>query len=206
MSALRNTIKLAIILLFAQPATSFSQQYYKWVDSKGVTNYSARQPAASSKKLKINTVSTYADGSRSQNTQRQFKSNSNIPDTQYQYYSNNSNTQQYRTSAPQQRSEPDEALRQKVIKEASTIMPGAKGLTADQRNILAAESGVNVSSSPNKSYSAPMPQRQPSSISNCDGSGCWGTDGTRYNRGAGDTYFPSNGGVCQNVGGQMQCN
>ena len=43
-------------------------------------------------------------------------------------------------------------------------------------------------------------------ITNCDGAGCWGSDGTRYNRGAGDTYFPSTGGVCQSVGGQMQCN
>ena len=51
-----------------------------------------------------------------------------------------------------------------------------------------------------------MPQRQPSTITNCDGAGCWGSDGTRYNRGAGDTYFPSTGGVCQGVGGQMQCN
>ena len=71
--------------------------------------------------------------------------------------------------------------------------------------------GVNVSSgdsysNSNSSYSAPMTQRQPSSITNCDSAGCWGSDGTRYNRGAGDTYFPSTGGSCQNVGGQMQCN
>ncbi len=45
-------------------------------------------------------------------------------------------------------------------------------------------------SNSNSSYSAPMPQRQPSTITNCDGAGCWGSDGTRYNRGAGDTYFP----------------
>ena len=61
-------------------------------------------------------------------------------------------------------------------------------------------------STSSNSYSAPMPQRQPSTITNCDGAGCWGSDGTRYNRGAGDTYFPSTGGVCQSVGGQMQCN
>jgi hypothetical protein len=56
------------------------------------------------------------------------------------------------------------------------------------------------------SYSAPMPQRSPSVITNCDDSGCWGSDGTRYNKGAGNTYFPSTGGSCQNIGGQMQCN
>lgn len=56
-------------------------------------------------------------------------------------------------------------------------------------------------------YSAPIINNTtPSAIVNCDGAGCWGTDGTRYNKGAGETYFPSTGGVCQNIGGQMQCN
>lgn len=55
-------------------------------------------------------------------------------------------------------------------------------------------------------YSAPINNTAPSAIVNCDGAGCWGTDGTRYNKGAGETYFPSNGGVCQNIGGQIQCN
>lgn len=61
-------------------------------------------------------------------------------------------------------------------------------------------------STSSNSYSAPMPQRQPSTITNCDVAGCWGSDGTRYNRGAGDTYFPTTGGSCQSIGGQMQCN
>lgn len=54
-------------------------------------------------------------------------------------------------------------------------------------------------------YSAPITNTAPSAIVNCDGAGCWGTDGTRYNKGAGETYFPSTGGVCQNIGGRMQC-
>lgn len=61
-------------------------------------------------------------------------------------------------------------------------------------------------STSSNSYSATMPQRQPSTITNCDGAGCWDSNGTRYNRGAGDTYFPSTGGSCQSIGGQMQCN
>lgn len=52
----------------------------------------------------------------------------------------------------------------------------------------------------------PMPTQSPPTIVNCDGAGCWDTGGTRYNKGAGETYFPSTGGVCQNIGGQMQCN
>lgn len=56
-------------------------------------------------------------------------------------------------------------------------------------------------------YSAPTSSAAaPVSIVNCDVAGCWDTNGTRYNKGAGDTYFPSTGGSCQNVGGQMQCN
>lgn len=56
-------------------------------------------------------------------------------------------------------------------------------------------------------YNTPVAiEAAPSAIVNCDTAGCWDTSGTRYNKGAGDTYFPSTGGVCQNVGGQMQCN
>lgn len=64
-----------------------------------------------------------------------------------------------------------------------------------------------ISTQPTSSYSVPKPSASstPSQIVNCDGAGCWDTNGTRYNRGAGDTYFPSTGGVCQNVGGQMNC-
>ena len=203
MSALKNTITIGILSLSLFSIPSFAQQYYKWVDSKGVTNYSARAPANSVKKKKISTISTYADGSRYQAPQRKFSSNSAIADTQYNYYSNNTSSN-YNT--PPARSEADEALRQKVIKDASTVIPGARGLTAKQRSVLAQESGGGTSNNSNNSYSAPMPQRQPSTITNCDSAGCWGSDGTRYNKAAGDTYFPTTGGSCQNVGGQMQCN
>lgn len=43
-------------------------------------------------------------------------------------------------------------------------------------------------------------------ITNCDAGGCWDDEGGRYTRGAGDTYFPSQGGgACQMIGGRMQC-
>lgn len=44
----------------------------------------------------------------------------------------------------------------------------------------------------------------PSHLTSCDGSGCWDNLGNRY-RGSGDTYFPSGGGVCRDIGGQLQC-
>lgn len=59
---------------------------------------------------------------------------------------------------------------------------------------------------PSSFYSAPMPPSPPPNITSCDGAGCWDNRGTRYNKGAGSTYFPSSGGSCQNIGGQMQCN
>lgn len=43
-------------------------------------------------------------------------------------------------------------------------------------------------------------------ITNCDSGGCWDSAGGRYNRGAGNTYFPAaGGGACQMVAGRMQC-
>lgn len=59
---------------------------------------------------------------------------------------------------------------------------------------------------PSTSYSAPMPPSAPPNITSCDGAGCWDSQGTRYNKGGGNTYFPSTGGSCQGIGGTMQCN
>ena len=62
------------------------------------------------------------------------------------------------------------------------------------------------SSSSSRTSNLPMPSQAPSVITNCDNTGCWDNLGTRYNKGAGNTYFRSTGGVCQGIGGQMQCN
>lgn len=46
----------------------------------------------------------------------------------------------------------------------------------------------------------------PGMITNCDAGGCWDSAGGRYNKGAGNTYFPAKGGgACQMVAGRMQC-
>lgn len=45
----------------------------------------------------------------------------------------------------------------------------------------------------------------PSIITNCDSSGCWDTQGGRYHRGAGNTYFGPSGAACQRTGSQMNC-
>jgi len=45
-------------------------------------------------------------------------------------------------------------------------------------------------------------------VANCDQTGCWGNDGTRYTRGAGNVMFGSNGKTCQSAapGAPLSCN
>lgn len=45
---------------------------------------------------------------------------------------------------------------------------------------------------------------RPKIIASCDHGGCWDTSGNRYNSGAGNTFFSSNG-ACRKTGNQMQC-
>lgn len=185
-----------------------AKNYYKWVDSKGNVTYSSKRPPAGTKQQKIETLRSLGSTPAESTQRKEFKSNASIP-TQYINPYQNSNRTAYTAPRQPERSAEDEALRQKIIKEASTPIPGARGLTGSQRRTLAAMAGVDVpadNSNYRNSYSAPTPQRAPSSITNCDSSGCWGSDGTRYNKAAGNTYFPSTGGSCQDIGGQMQCN
>jgi hypothetical protein len=62
--------------------------------------------------------------------------------------------------------------------------------------------GSNVSSN-TVSPATNFPQ-----VANCDQTGCWGTDGTRYTRGAGNVMFGSNGKTCQSgaAGAHLSCN
>ena len=95
-----------------------------------------------------------------------------------------------------------ERQRKKLCKEAFTPHKGAHGLTAAQRAHAAQLcAGINLP--------APMPHAAPAApagITNCDAGGCWDTNGMRYNKGAGTTHFPANGGpACQLIDGQMIC-
>lgn len=84
----------------------------------------------------------------------------------------------------------------------SKPVAGAKGMTAKQMEICSGRSsGLSSASS---SYPAPVTS-SPSSVGNCDGLGCWGSDGTRYNSAGGDNYYSQDGRFCQNIGGQLQC-
>lgn len=198
---LKKVILISLILGF-----SFShvhaKNYYKWVDSKGNVTYSSKPPPTGAKQQKIDTIRSLGTPPAPQRAYMPKPSPSNSTN-----YSAQQPSQTYNVPRQPERSAEDEALRQKIIKEASTPYKGSKGLTANQLNTLAAMSGVEVpANNSSSSYSVPATPKTPSTITNCDSSGCWGNDGTRYNKGAGSTYFPSTGGSCQNIGGQMQCN
>jgi hypothetical protein len=45
----------------------------------------------------------------------------------------------------------------------------------------------------------------PPTMASCDAAGCWDTQGGRYNRGAGDTYFGPGGTACTRTAGGMVC-
>ncbi|MEG6544779.1 DUF4124 domain-containing protein [Acinetobacter bereziniae] len=193
--------KITTFILLCIPVNLYAG-VYKWVDAKGNVTYSSKPPPTGAKQQKIETIRSLGSTPAPQRTYSQSNRNS----TQQSYQSQN-----YSQSQQPTRSTEDEALRQKIIQEAGTPYKGARGLTANQRNTLAAMNGVNVSSgdsysNSNNSYSAPMPQRQPASthMTSCDGSGCWDNQGNRYN-GNNGTYY-NNGRVCRDIGGQMQCN
>ncbi len=204
---LKHVVLVGMSLGFCLPQVH-AKNYYKWVDSKGNVTYSSKQPPAGVKQQKIKTIRSLGTTNTSIPKQT-YQSNASIPD-KYVNYHQSKNRATYAPPRQPERSAEDEALRQKIIKEASTPYKESNGrLTAKQQRVLAAMNGVDVptdNSNSRNSYSAPAPQRAPSTITNCDSAGCWGTDGTRYDKGAGNTYFPSTGGSCQNISGQMQCN
>ncbi|WP_318342524.1 DUF4124 domain-containing protein [Acinetobacter sp. 16] len=197
-----SVLKITTFILLCIPVNLYAG-VYKWVDAKGNVTYSSKPPPTGAKQQKIETIRSLGSAPAPQRTYSQ--SNRNSAQQSYQ-------SQNYSQSQQPTRSTEDEALRQKIIQEASTPYKGAGGrLTANQQRTLAAMNGVNVSSgdsysNSNSSYSAPMPQRQPAPthMTSCDGSGCWDNQGNRYN-GNNGTYY-NNGRVCRDIGGQMQCN
>lgn len=52
----------------------------------------------------------------------------------------------------------------------------------------------------------PPPRPRPTTITSCDGGGCWDDVGNRHNRGGGGTMFRNDGKVCQKIGNMLQCN
>lgn len=70
------------------------------------------------------------------------------------------------------------------------VVPSAAGQIAPQR--------------PSSLVVPVTPAPTPTFSSGCDSTGCWGSDGTRYNAIGGSLVRPD-GRVCQSIGGVMSC-
>lgn len=85
----------------------------------------------------------------------------------------------------------------------SKPVAGAHGMTAKQMEICSGISRRSSSSTPTPTPISNNPS--PSITTNCDGAGCWGNNGTRYNSAGGGNYYSQDGRFCQDIGGQIQC-
>jgi len=97
----------------------------------------------------------------------------------------------------------EQMMKKSVSSVLAVLLASTASLAVAQTNAHGSnESSSNVSSG-NVSAAPNFPQ-----VANCDPAGCWGIDGTRYTRGAGDVMFGSNGKTCQLVapGAPLSCN
>ena len=103
-----------------------------------------------------------------------------------------------------------------ALREATTVLPGAHGLTASQmdaaQRIHSAKPGQPIPPS-TLPPSRPMPASSlspapetPSAIVNCDQAGCWDTNGQRLNNAAGGNFHRSDGKFCTRAGPNVICN
>lgn len=106
--------------------------------------------------------------------------------------------------------------RSELMREATTVMPGAQELTAAQRDaaqrLVTAKPGQPIppSSLPPQQYSAPPPStpspEEPQLVVNCDPAGCWDTTGRRLNSAGGGGFHRSDGKFCTRAGPNVFCN
>lgn len=80
------------------------------------------------------------------------------------------------------------------------IEPGLRGYSKRQLELLehchrnASAKKQEFTNSTENEETASIQMEQPSVITSCDATGCWDSNGLRYNKGAGNTFFPANGG------------
>jgi len=80
------------------------------------------------------------------------------------------------------------------------IEPGLRGYSKRQLELLehchrnASAKKQEFANSTENEETAAIQMEQPSVITSCDATGCWDSNGLRYNKGAGNTFFPANGG------------
>lgn len=104
-----SVLKITTFILLCIPINLYAG-VYKWVDAKGNVTYSSKPPPTGAKQQKIETIRSLGSAPAPQRTYSQ--SNRNSAQQSYQ-------SQNYSQSQQPTRSAEEEALRQKIIKEAT---------------------------------------------------------------------------------------
>lgn len=124
---------------------------------------------------------------------------------------------QRQNAANQQRNDARGAERERkeLLRDATTVMPGAHGLTASQRDAARRLNEVNKGRPMPPPAMQAEPQRPqhatghspqtPGQIVNCDPAGCWDTNGKRLNKAAGGNFHRSDGKFCTRAGPNVIC-
>ncbi|MGP3616803.1 DUF4124 domain-containing protein [Pseudomonas aeruginosa] len=202
--AIRTAAPIAVVTLLSLPISA-PAQVFKCIDSSGKITFSDQGCAAGHSAAAIDVApANTLDSSQYRNPQPQPE----VPDR----------------VAPSVRSgvqvnvvggdNDAERERKRLCKEASTPYPGSRGGLTSAQLAAAAQlcAGVSVpmpttpAPAGGSARRAPTAPGAPGVLTSCDDSGCWDSNGARYNRGAGNTHFPANGGpACELVGGNMVC-
>jgi hypothetical protein len=79
-------------------------------------------------------------------------------------------------------------------------LSGSTGWNYQTPSLVNTQPAGQIASTPSPAPTIPF--------GNCDPAGCWGANGTRYTRGAGNFMFGTNGKICQMTvpGAPMMCN
>lgn len=193
-------IAVAAAILFALQSTVQAEVFKCVNKATGKTSFSDVPCATGEdgRPVKINSGNTF-DGSVYRQQESQAHAESAIPVQARPQTSQTANNRP--TSAD-------------LKKFCSNIKPSPRGYTANQLQMLAEcaglhgdpQNGMRVQSG-QLPVAMPAPaQAGPLVITDCNSSGCWDNQGGRYDKGAGNTYFPAAGGpACHNAGGQMAC-
>lgn len=197
-----GTVTLLACLL---PALSYAQ-LYKCVGTDGSITFTKHGCSTSSEMEAVRLGSV--------NTQDNSKVRSKIVEREFEQSQQPAKTRMTVVADPRI-AERQNKVRNDLCREANTPYKGAQNrqLTARQRAMSSAcGSGASMAdiervSLEHKKAAAASRQSAPAHITNCDGAGCWDTQGNRYNRGAGPTHIRQDGRVCHDTGGgQMLCN
>lgn len=204
---------IAICMVISLSPALAAAQITKCVDAGGNVTYSDRGcDNGNSSKVKISDNTT--DGTQYRKSVIRQKSQAATQAYQAENQQSTPSQDNYEQEARERslgidaKSRKYSATQIKAMQEAMK-MPDSRNLILDIKRgkYTAAElrAKFNLPNDSPAKVNANMPASAPGVITNCDPSGCWDSNGLRYNKGTGTTYFSASGSSCQLIGGQMQC-